>query len=648
MAILLSLVMIVRNEELHLAKCLESLHQEVDEIIIVDTGSTDRTREIALNYTTKLYTFPWNNDFSAARNFALKQARGQWVLALDADETLESQPGELRSLISTDPRIDAYLLQLYNPTSENTEEYNCFQVLRLFRNNGVLRYSGSIHEQVNITAEGTVALAPSPIIRHQALSRRERLQKRGRNLSALQKSLRNDPDNPFLHYYLGVEWMMLNKPEHALPYLQRAYLVLPQDLLIFRTSTLRYLTIALHTSGETLKALELILEGNANYPGYADLLYLGGVFFREIAEYALSIKWLKEAIISGTPPALYSHLTGSESFSAYYQLGICYEKLGDQAQAQDAYLSSLQNNPSYIYPLYPLLNLLITQRSSRQALVFLTEHRLLLQPQAALAAAQIFFMLGYPNLSLASLNQSSLVLKAELIRTSGIKGEALDTHNSQPTADSQNPVELLSVQSAFAKYELFSGQILSALERLKSLKSSCPFETFESLDAIKTPGLSVKSRNELSHEPELNSFCLENQRHLILAYLLLDDLASAWTLARKLWRIPETRREGYAFIALITLLKKGRLHSLPTSIRESNLSEFLISLYQELLNYLPSSPSVSEPAVPSRFTSILYGLETLIKTTSPNGLKQLQEQIDRKSRDVRSVYQLKFGTGWEL
>ncbi len=84
----LSLCMIVKNEEKHLARCLSSVKDVADEIVIVDTGSTDKTIEIAESFSAKIFHFDWVNDFSAARNFALSKCTGDWILYLDADEEL--------------------------------------------------------------------------------------------------------------------------------------------------------------------------------------------------------------------------------------------------------------------------------------------------------------------------------------------------------------------------------------------------------------------------------------------------------------------------------------------------------------------------------------------------------------------------------
>ena len=85
----ISICMIAKNEKNYLEKCLNNIKNSVDEIIIVDTGSNDKTMEIAKKFTNKVYNFRWNNDFSEARNFSLKKAAKDWILMLDADESIK-------------------------------------------------------------------------------------------------------------------------------------------------------------------------------------------------------------------------------------------------------------------------------------------------------------------------------------------------------------------------------------------------------------------------------------------------------------------------------------------------------------------------------------------------------------------------------
>src|SRR5690606_13785698 len=105
---LVALCMIVKNEEEVLERCLQSVKQLVDEIIIVDTGSTDRTKEIASTYTHHVYDFVWTKDFSAAKNEAIRHASAKWILVLDADEYMDTdEAAQLRRFLEEEiPRED--------------------------------------------------------------------------------------------------------------------------------------------------------------------------------------------------------------------------------------------------------------------------------------------------------------------------------------------------------------------------------------------------------------------------------------------------------------------------------------------------------------------------------------------------------------
>lgn len=162
----LSLCMIVKNEEKNLVKCLKSVRDFVDELIVVDTGSTDKTKDIARVFGAKVFDFPWTGDFAAARNESLKQATGDWIFILDADEALSSRDfPELKSLIHKPaPRPVAYSIVTRNYTSEvsaigctrNTQQYaeeagigwlKSTKVRLLTRNKNIF-FSNPIHETV--------------------------------------------------------------------------------------------------------------------------------------------------------------------------------------------------------------------------------------------------------------------------------------------------------------------------------------------------------------------------------------------------------------------------------------------------------------------------------------------------------------------
>lgn len=143
----LTLSMIVKNEEKFLRGCLESVKKITDEIVIVETGSTDKTLEIANEFGAKIYHFQWINDFSAARNYALSKSEGDWILYLDADEriTPESVP-EILSIIQTNKRAAVFCK--IDSKIKNIEETNIIKYSRLFKNEKGINFEGKIHEQI--------------------------------------------------------------------------------------------------------------------------------------------------------------------------------------------------------------------------------------------------------------------------------------------------------------------------------------------------------------------------------------------------------------------------------------------------------------------------------------------------------------------
>ncbi|MCM1174422.1 MAG: glycosyltransferase family 2 protein [Blautia sp.] len=149
--ITISLCMIVKNEEKLLARCLDSVADIMDEIIIVDTGSADRTKEIAARYTDKIYDFVWINDFAAARNFAFSMASMEYIYSADADEVLDEENRELFLRLKENllPEIDIVQMYYANQLDFGTI-YNFDKELRpkLFKRVRSFVWKEPIHEQV--------------------------------------------------------------------------------------------------------------------------------------------------------------------------------------------------------------------------------------------------------------------------------------------------------------------------------------------------------------------------------------------------------------------------------------------------------------------------------------------------------------------
>lgn len=220
----ISLCMIIKNEEKYLSECLESVKNVVDEIIIVDTGSTDNSIDIAKNYGAKIFQFEWVNDFSAARNFSIEQATGDWILYLDADERLDySSLTELKRLTSSKQKI-AYNCIIRNIDSTYGHD-NSNRYPRLFPNNEGIKFSGRVHEQISssLNEKGIELKNSSILIIHIGynISLEEKRKKAERNLALLIQEYSVNK-LPYIAYQLGLTYQILNDNDNAINYLKLA------------------------------------------------------------------------------------------------------------------------------------------------------------------------------------------------------------------------------------------------------------------------------------------------------------------------------------------------------------------------------------------------------------------------------------------
>jgi len=213
--IVFSASMIVRNEEKFLEGCLESIKDAVDEIVIVDTGSTDGTKEIAARYGARVFDFPWTGDFAAARNRALDHCRGAWILYIDADERLR-HPGreEVRRMLS-DESMAVYTVR-FHPIGG----YTAYKEYRIFRNDPCIRFYSAIHETIfpSIEAfmeENGLGIGESALAIDHTGYDGELTHKHERNLPLLLSQIEHDPRRMYLRWQLGVAQKGLGDVEGA-------------------------------------------------------------------------------------------------------------------------------------------------------------------------------------------------------------------------------------------------------------------------------------------------------------------------------------------------------------------------------------------------------------------------------------------------
>ena len=223
----ISVCYIVKNEEHNLPRSLDSLKNQVDEIVVVDTGSTDNTIEVAKNYGAKVLESPWNNDFSTPRNMALDNATGDWIIFLDADEYFsEATAQNVRHVIEQANKNgkNGLLVNLVNiDIDQNNKVLDTTYIMRIYRNVKEWRFVGRIHEELRKSSGGTIdkiSLVPTDKLElyHTGYSASVNADKARRNLGLLLAELKLTDQPEKIYGYIAQCYNGLNEYENAEKY----------------------------------------------------------------------------------------------------------------------------------------------------------------------------------------------------------------------------------------------------------------------------------------------------------------------------------------------------------------------------------------------------------------------------------------------
>lgn len=324
----ISVCIITKNEENNLDRCLSCIKDYPFEMVVVDTGSTDKTVEVAKKYTENVFHFDWIDDFSAARNFSISKASNDWILVLDADEfTYELDLEEIYRLIDSHPADIGRLLRSSHDTENAT---SIDRVERLFNRN-VYHYERPIHEQV-VPIDKTTPLMTYPIplcVSHVGYGETTETAKKKalRNLRILLASEKDYPD-AYTYYQIGQSYYILKDWEKALSYFQKG---LSFDL----NPKIDYVRVMMVNYGYCLLHLEQITEAIAvferyysYFDTYADYVFLIGYIYMKAGNYMQSaLNFIKATTLS-------EYLVlGTNSFLAHYHLGVVYEMIGNKEMA---------------------------------------------------------------------------------------------------------------------------------------------------------------------------------------------------------------------------------------------------------------------------------------------------------------------------
>ncbi|WP_225442585.1 glycosyltransferase family 2 protein [Paenibacillus lycopersici] len=344
----ISLAMIVKNEQNYLDRCLKSVAGMVDELVVVDTGSTDRTKEIALSNGALVFDFEWCGDFSAARNYAIEHTTGDWVLILDADEYFTEDCGALmRDFVQNGNRIGRFKV-ISRFDQDGQIHYSEDDSPRLFPRD--IRYAGMIHEQVD-----------SSLPRHDINASFYHdgyymTDKSERNLALLHRALEVSPNDPYLLYQIGKQYRGAGNNTEAEAYLARCYQLLSKHNAIYVIKAKIEWIEVLTNIHKYEQAFNIVEKEAGHLQDSPDFHFAVAVLY---LEFALNTGSFQQGILAQIE---HSYLTclelgqrgakeivnGSSTYLAAYNLAVYYETTGslDHAKHYYQYASSHGYEPA--------------------------------------------------------------------------------------------------------------------------------------------------------------------------------------------------------------------------------------------------------------------------------------------------------------
>ncbi|MEW6158990.1 MAG: glycosyltransferase [Verrucomicrobiota bacterium] len=352
----LTVCLIARNEEKFIGQCLRSVQGIAQQIVVVDTGSTDRTVEIARELGAEVYAFTWCDDFSAARNAALERARGEWVLVLDADEELlPASHAVLRSEMQCCEAI-AYRLPIVDAGRE--EEGQSF-VPRLFRNVPGLFYVSRVHEQVFASIEVRRKewgmenrFGETRLLHHgYTLALLKSRDKIARNLRLLEKAIEDFPNDPSLLMNLGLELVRSGQFDQGIEQYIEAFEVMsaqPASEVVpeLREAFLTQLTTHLlgaKRHAEIARYLNSPLARNGGLT--ASMHFILGLAHLELKQFADGAEQMRQVLAKRNRAALTPIHKGILKAGPHHCLGLALAALQKTSEAAAAFEAALAEEP---------------------------------------------------------------------------------------------------------------------------------------------------------------------------------------------------------------------------------------------------------------------------------------------------------------
>jgi O-antigen biosynthesis protein len=343
----ISLCMIVRDEERVLADCLASMRPFFKEIIVVDTGSSDHTPEIAQEFGATVHRFPWTDSFAEARNESLRHATGKWIFWTDADDTLTLASGEeiVDAALRAPDDVAAWVVPVQfvdaGPAGGTRVDH-----VKLLRNFPGLAFEGRIHEQVmgSLDGRGRIGRLERAVVLHSGYDTSEEGQarKRERDWHLLKLDLEERPEHPFVHFNLGMTAHYTGEHAEAVGWLERSLtLASPTESHVRKAYAL--IGAAKHALGDLEGAVAALDQGLFTVGRDPEISFRLGMVLTELGR----LEEAERAFLSVEPDGEHfsSIDVGILGFKRSSWLGRVHAKMGRYAKAREWFLRALEENP---------------------------------------------------------------------------------------------------------------------------------------------------------------------------------------------------------------------------------------------------------------------------------------------------------------
>ncbi|MCW2926683.1 MAG: glycosyltransferase [Thermoleophilia bacterium] len=463
----ISVCMIVKDEEELLPGCLAAVAEHVDQLVIVDTGSTDRTREIAESFGATVVDFAWTGSFSDARNESLRHATGDWILWLDADEYLVEGDGpQLRDLARRTWVEGFHVVETHFIGGADHGNQATHAPMRMFRRRPEYTWHGTVHEQV------TWALPTWLPGRLQHTSVRvdhygylaavvDDRGKHERNLELLMAQLA-ERRTAFGCFNVGTEHAAMGDWGEARRWFEEALeLARPEPrwheqqfapLMVQRAAAAR------RSTGDVPGAIELVEEGLSFWPEYTDLVYERASAHASIEEWAEAAAQASRALELGDAPARFVAVSGKGSFQARMLLAQAHRRMGDVPAARAQLEQAVAEAPRFLAAIVELADLLL--RTGEPAEEVSTAIDLLLGERAGSTATSL--LVGSVFHEAGALEQADARYERALVATPAhgatlaahaelrlLQGRLRDAWQLGTSCDPQDPMAGAGARSAF-------------------------------------------------------------------------------------------------------------------------------------------------------------------------------------------------------